>query len=316
VNYRYILQRIVLAGVVILGVTFVVFMIVQLIPGDPARISLGLQGSNQELVEARRERMGLNDPILTQYVNWVSDALRGDLGASLITQQSVSAQVAQRLPTTLQLAVLAMAIGAAIAFPLGIAAALRPNSRVDVTASILSQVGVAIPDFWLGILLVLLFSTTLGWLPPSGYTPISEDFGDWLAHMILPAMTAGLISASIQTRFIRSAMLEVLGENYINTARAKGLPAAVVIRRHALRNAMITIVTILGLQVTALLSAVAVIEIVFNLPGLGRLALDAVLDRDYTLLQGTVFVVAVMVTFLNLAVDMTYFFLDPRIERA
>jgi peptide/nickel transport system permease protein len=316
VNYRYILQRILLAGVVILGVTFVVFMIVQLIPGDPARISLGLQGSNQELVEARRERMGLNDPVLTQYVTWVTDALRGDLGASLITQQSVSAQIAQRLPTTLQLAVLAMVIGAAIAFPLGIAAALRPNSRIDVTASILSQVGVAIPDFWLGILLVLLFSTTLGWLPPSGYTPISEDFGDWLAHMILPAMTAGLISASIQTRFIRSAMLEVLGENYINTARAKGLPAAVVIRRHALRNAMITIVTILGLQVTALLSAVAVIEIVFNLPGLGRLALDAVLDRDYTLLQGTVFVVAVMVTFLNLAVDMTYFFLDPRIERA
>ena len=180
----------------------------------------------------------------------------------------------------------------------------------------LSQIGVAVPDFWMGILLVLLFSSTLDWLPPSGYTPIQEDASAWLAHMILPALTAGLISASIQTRFIRSAMLEVLNQNYIITARAKGLGERVVIFRHALRNALITIVTIIGLQLTALLSAVVVIEIVFNLPGLGRLALEAVIDRDYTLLQGAVFVVAVIVTLINLAVDLTYFFLDPRIARA
>lgn len=314
-NYRYILQRILLAGGVVLGVTFVVFMIIQLIPGDPARVSLGLQAT-EELVAQRRENMGLNRPVLEQYVSWVANAAQGDFGRSLLTGRSVSELVQQRLPATLQLAGLAIVIGMVIAFPLGIASALRPNSPLDVFASILSQLGVAVPDFWMAILLVLLFSSTLGWLPPSGYTPIHEDFSDWLSHMILPALTAGLISASIQTRFIRSAMLEVLSQNYIKTARAKGLRESVVVTRHALRNALITIVTVVGLQITALLSAVVVIEIVFNLPGLGRLALDAVLDRDYTLLQGAVFVMALLVTFINLGVDLLYFFLDPRIEYA
>lgn len=314
-NYRYILQRILLAGGVVLGVTFVVFMIIQLIPGDPARVSLGLQAT-EELVAQRRENMGLNRPVLEQYVSWVANAAQGDFGRSLLTGRSVSELVQQRLPATLQLAGLAIVIGMVIAFPLGIASALRPNSPLDVFASILSQLGVAVPDFWMAILLVLLFSSTLGWLPPRGYTPIHEDFSDWLSHMILPALTAGLISASIQTRFIRSAMLEVLSQNYIKTARAKGLRESVVVTRHALRNALITIVTVVGLQITALLSAVVVIEIVFNLPGLGRLALDAVLDRDYTLLQGAVFVMALLVTFINLGVDLLYFFLDPRIEYA
>ncbi|MAS34792.1 MAG: glutathione ABC transporter permease GsiC [Anaerolineaceae bacterium] len=312
-NIEFILQRLVLAVIVVLGVTLAVFLIVQLVPGDPARVSLGLQAT-EENVQARRERLGLNRPVVEQYVTWLGNAVQGNLGRSLITGQDVTPQILQRLPTTLQLAALALLIGMVIAFPLGIIAALRPGSRLDLVASFISQVGVAIPDFWLSILLVLLFSISLGWLPPSGYTPIQEDFQDWLAHMILPALTAGLISASIQTRFIRSAMLEVLNENYINTARAKGLRERVVIVRHALRNAMITIVTILGLQVTALLSAVVVIEIVFVLPGMGRLALDAVLDRDYPLLQGTVLVIAVMVTLINLGIDLLYFFLDPRIE--
>jgi len=315
VNYRYILQRILLAGGVVLGVTFVVFMIIQLIPGDPARVSLGLQAT-EELVAQRRENMGLNRPVMEQYVSWVANAAQGDFGRSLLTGRPVAELVQQRLPATLQLAGLAIVIGMVIAFPLGIASAMRPNSPLDVFASILSQLGVAVPDFWMAILLVLLFSSTLGWLPPSGYTPIHEDFSDWLSHMILPALTAGLISASIQTRFIRSAMLEVLSQNYIKTARAKGLRESVVVTRHALRNALITIVTVVGLQITALLSAVVVIEIVFNLPGLGRLALDAVLDRDYTLLQGAVFVMALLVTFINLGVDLLYFFLDPRIEYA
>ncbi len=313
-NYQYILQRLLLAILVILGVTVAVFLIIQLIPGNPARVSLGLQATD-ELVAQREENMGLNRPVLVQYTSWVANAAQGDFGRSLLTGQPVSELLAQRLPTTLQLAGLALIFGMIVAFPLGIISAMRPNSPTDVVASLLSQLGVAVPDFWMGILLVLLFSSTLDWLPPSGYTPISEDFGEWLSHMILPALTAGLISASIQTRFIRSAMLEVLSQNYIQTARAKGLQERVVITRHALRNALITIVTIVGLQMTALLSAVVVIEIVFNLPGLGRLALDAVLDRDYTLLQGAVFVMALLVTIINLGVDLTYFFLDPRIER-
>lgn len=314
-NYQYVLQRLLLTFVVILGVTFVVFMIVQLIPGDPARVSLGLQAT-EATVEVRRERMGLNRPVMEQYITWVSNAIQGNFGESLITGQPVGTTLQQRLPATLQLAGLSLIIGMAIAFPLGILSAMYPNSPLDFVASIISQLGVAIPDFWLSVLLVLLFSTTLGLLPPSGYTRIDVDFGGWLSHMILPAMTAGLISASIQTRFIRSAMLEVLNQNYIKTARAKGLRERVVVIRHALRNALITIVTILGLQVTALLSAVVVIEIVFNLPGLGRLALDAVLSRDYTVLQGAVFLMAFMVTIINFFVDMTYFFLDPRIEYA
>lgn len=311
----YILQRLFLAVFVIFGVTFVTFMIIQVVPGDPARVSLGVQATD-ELVEARRERLGLNRPFLEQYTSWVGNALQGDLGYSLITGQEVTPQITQRLPVTLQLAGFALVIGLIVAFPLGIISATRPGSFIDLIASFISQIGIAVPDFWMGILLVLLFSSTLGWLPPSGYTPINEDFGDWLAHMILPALTAGLISGAIQTRFVRSAMLEVLNQPYIQTARAKGLRPRTVLLRHALRNAMIGIVTIVGLQMAALLSSVVVIEIVFSLPGLGRLALDAVLARDYSLLQAAVLVIAVLVTLINLAVDLLYFLLDPRIEYA
>lgn len=311
-NMRFILQRLLLAMLVLVGVSVAVFLIIQLVPGDPARVSLGMQAT-EENVQARRERLGLNRPIAEQYFSWVADALRGDFGSSLITGQDITPQIADRLPTTLQLAALALLIGMAIAFPLGIISALKPGSVIDTIATVISQLGVAVPDFWMAILLVLLFSTSLDWLPPSGYTPITEDFSEWLEHIILPAMTAGFISASIQTRFIRSAMLEVLRQNYVMTARAKGLRERTVVLNHALRNALITVVTIIGLQMTALLSAVVVIEIVFTLPGLGSMTLDAVLDRDYPMVQATVLVMGVMVTAVNLLVDIVYFLLDPRI---
>jgi len=314
-NYSYLLQRIALAILVIWGVSIAVFAIVQLVPGDPARVVLGVQ-ADAERVEAMRERMGLNRPVLEQYTDWFTGVLRGDFGNSLITAQPVAPQLWNRFVPTLQLAIASLIIGLLIAFPLGIISALYPRSAIDVIASIISQVGVSIPDFWLGIMLVILFSLTLGWLPPGGYTPINENPLDWLSHIILPALTAGLISGSIQTRFIRSAMLEVLNENYIRTAHAKGLDRLTVLRRHALQNAMITIITIIGLQMTALFSAVVVVEIVFAFPGLGKLSLDAVLDRDYPMLQGTVLVMATIVTVINLVVDMLYFFLDPRIEYA
>jgi peptide/nickel transport system permease protein len=315
VNLRYILERLVLALVVVLGVTFLVFLIIHLVPGDPARVILGVQ-ANEENVAALQERLGLNRPFLVQYGSWLVGLLKGDLGLSLITRQPVGPQIAQSLPATLQLAFVALLIGMAIGIPTGIISALNPGSKLDTTASVLSQIGVAIPDFWMGIMLILLFSLTLDWLPSRGYTPFSEDPGDWFAHIILPALTLGLISGSIQARFSRSAMLEVMNQNYVHVARAKGLKERTVILRHALRNAMITIVTIIGLQITALLSAVVVVEVVFGWPGLGRLALEAVLDRDYPLLQGTVLTVAVMLTMVNLGVDVLYFFLDPRIEYA
>lgn len=314
-NIRYILQRLVLAVLVIWGVTFVVFMIVHLVPGDPARVILGAYAP-EESVLALRERLGLNRPFLDQYGTWLGNALSGNLGTSLITSQAVSPQLIQRLGPTVELAVASLLIGIAIAFPVGILSAVRPGSKLDLVASVFSQVGISVPSFWMGILLVLLFSLTLGWLPPSGYTPLAEDPADWLAHLILPAVTSGIVSASVMTRFIRSAMLDVLHANYIQTARAKGLAERIVINKHALRNAMISIVTIIGLQTTALLSGVVIVEVVFGWPGLGRLALDAVLDRDYPLLQGAVLLIAIMVTVVNLTVDLLYFFLDPRIEYA
>jgi peptide/nickel transport system permease protein len=314
-NIQYIGQRLFTTLIVLLGVTFAVFLIIQLVPGDPARVILGVQ-ANEENTAALRERLGLNEPFLVQYGNWLINAVQGDLGRSLITGQEVAPQIAARLPATLMLAAAALIIGLIIAIPAGIISALKPGSTIDVVASISSQVGVAIPDFWLGIMLILLFSLTLGWLPARGYTPIQESFSGWLSHIILPAITLGIISGAVQTRFVRSAMLEVLNENYIRTAHAKGLAERKVIMGHALPNAMITIVTIIGLQITALLSAVVVVEVVFGWPGLGRLALEAVLDRDYPLLQGTVLIMAMMLTMVNLGVDLLYFVLDPRIEYA
>jgi peptide/nickel transport system permease protein len=314
-NASYLLQRIGLALVVIWGVTLAVFMIIHIVPGDPARVILGAYASD-ESVAAIRERLGLNRPFLEQYGTWLGNALQGNLGSSLITSQPVAPQLTQRLGPTIELAVASLLIGLAIAFPVGIISAVKPGSKIDIIASFFSQIGVSIPSFWMGILLVLLFSLTLGWLPPSGYTPIIEDPADWLSHLILPAITTGIVSASILTRFIRSAMLDVMYQNYMQTARAKGLTENLVINRHGLRNAMINIVTIIGLQMTALLSGVVITEVVFGWPGLGRLSLDAVLDRDYPMLQGAVLTIAVMVTLINLIVDLLYFFLDPRIEYA
>jgi len=314
-NVQYVAQRLLTAIVVLLGVTFAVFLIIQLVPGDPARVILGVQANPEDLA-AIRERLGLNEPFLVQYGNWLVNAVQGDLGKSLITGQEVTPQIMHRLPATLQLAAAALLIGLIIAIPAGIISALKPGSMIDVIASVTSQIGVAIPDFWLGIMLILLFSLTLGLLPARGYTPIQESFSEWLRHIILPAVTLGIISGAVQTRFVRSAMLEVLNENYIRTGRAKGLPERRVIMGHALPNAMITIVTIIGLQITALLSAVVVVEVVYGWPGLGRLALDAVLDRDYPLLQGTVLIMAILLTLVNLGVDLLYFVIDPRIEHA
>ena len=312
-NYQYVVQRLLLALIVVLGVTFVVFMIVQVVPGDPARVVLGPYASD-EAVQGLRERLGLNRPFLEQYLAWLGGLLRGDFGQSLLNGQEVAPQLGGRIGPSFELALVSLLIGLAIAFPAGMISALKPGSAVDIAATLFSQVGVSVPTFWMGILLVIVFSLQLNILPPGGYTPLAEDAGDWFAHIILPAFTAGFVSASIQTRFIRSAMLDVLNANYIQTARAKGLAERAVILQHALRNALINIVTIIGLQITALFSGIVIVEVVFSWPGLGRLALNAVLERDYPMLQGAVFVVALMVTGVNLLIDLLYFVLDPRIE--
>lgn len=309
----FFVRRLLTTLLVVLGVTFVTFLIIQLVPGDPARIILGIN-ADQSKVEDLRRIMGLDRPLLVQYGDWLLSLLRGDLGESYITGQSVMEAVLERLPRTLTLAGASLAIALAIALPLGILSALRLRSSVDYGAMIFSQVGVSIPDFWMGIMLILVFSLNLRWLPPSGYVGITEDPVEWLRHLILPALTVGIVSGSVITRFVRSAMLETLHQDYVRTARSKGLHERRIVSHHVLRNALIPITTVVGLQLAALLGGVVVVEVIFAWPGVGRLALDAVQRRDYAMLQGAVLFLALAFSAVSLVVDLLYAYLDPRIR--
>ena len=313
---RYLLQRLGTLLLVLFGVSVLTFAIIPLVPGSPARVRLGVQATD-ETVAALEKQFGLDRPLVVQYGSWLAGiVLRGDFGKSLISDKSITGEVMRRLPSTLQLALAALLVGLFIALPAGILSALRPGSRTDLGASIFSQVGVSIPDFWMGILFILLFAETLQVLPSSGYAPLSEGFGAWLGHIFLPALTAGLVSGAIMTRFVRSAMLETLGQDYVRTARAKGLAERVVVNKHALRNASIAIVTIIGLQMATLLSSVVVVEIIFSWPGLGSLALNSTLQRDYPMLQASVLLFATTFAVINLFTDLSYVFLDPSVEYA
>ena len=315
-SLRYLLQRLGTLLLVLIGVSILTFSIIPLVPGSPARVTLGVQATDAS-VAALEHQMGLDRPLVTQYWSWLSGiVLHGDFGKSLISGKAITEQVRHRLPATLILAFTALLIGLLIAVPSGIISALRPGSARDLGVSIMSQIGVSIPDFWLGILLILVFAQYLHWLPSSGYAPISEGLGSYLKHIILPAATAGVISGSIMARFVRSAMMEVLGNDYVRTARAKGLGEGRVISKHVLRNAAITIVTIIGLQMATLLSSVVVVEIIFAWPGLGSMALTATLQRDYPVLQASVLLFATSFAVINLLTDLSYVLLDPSVEYA
>ncbi len=313
---RYLLQRLSTLLLVLFGVSIVTFAIIPLIPGDPARVRLGVQAT-EENVAAVRTQLGLDRPLPVQYWDWLSGiVVRGDFGNSLINDVPIAGEIERRVPATLTLALAALVIGLLIALPLGILSALKPGSGIDLFASVVSQLGVSVPDFWMGILLILVFAERLQWLPSSGFEPISAGFGAWLSHLILPAVTTGIISGSIMARFVRSAMLEVLGNDYVRTARAKGVSERVVIRKHVLRNAAIAIATIVGLQMATLMSAVVVVEIIFAWPGLGSMALNATLQRDYPVLQAAVLMTAVAFAVINLLTDLSYVLLDPSVEYA
>ena len=304
--FRYFLQRLFQTLFVLIGITLIVAFTVRL-SGDPA-VSL-FQGSaapTPEQLEEIRKGMGLDKPFIVQYLNFVRDALRGDLGRSFRSHQPVMGLIRDRFPATALLALTALLVSLLIAFPLGIMAARQRGRLPDFVIRVVSLTGLSFPNFWLGIMLILLFAVRLRWLPPSG-------FENWKS-LVLPALTLGLILASITTRLVRSSLLDVLGEQYVTTARAKGLSDPRVIYGHALRSALIPIVTYIGLQLGALLGGVVIIEQVFAWPGLGSLALNAVSFRDYPVLQGTVTVLAVLITATNLAVDMSYALLDPRIR--
>jgi peptide/nickel transport system permease protein len=300
--------------VVLAGVSVLVFSLIHLVKGDPVRLALGTRYS-EKTYEALQHRNGLDLPLVQQYVTWAGRALTGDLGVSFRSGDTVTALIAERLPATLTLAFAAVLLALVIAVPLGTLSALRPRSITDRLATVVSQIGISVPDFWLAIVLILVFAGTLGWLPSGGYVPLGEDPLGWLQRLILPAIATGVVSGSVITRFVRSSVLEALGSDHVRTAQAKGLPARQVFTWHVLRNALLPLVTVTGVQLAYLLSGVVVVEIVFSWPGLGQLALQAVQARDYPVLQGAVLLFALVFLVINLLVDLLYSRIDPRIRR-
>jgi peptide/nickel transport system permease protein len=300
--------------VVLAGVSVLVFSLIHLVTGDPVRLALGTRYS-QEAYEALQHRNGLDLPLVQQYFTWAGRALTGDLGVSFRSGDTVTSLIAERLPATLTLAFAAVLLALLIAVPLGTLSALRPRSITDRLATVVSQIGISVPDFWLAIVLILVFAGTLGWLPSGGYVPLSEDPLGWAERLILPAIATGVVSGSVLTRFVRSSVLEALGSDHVRTAQAKGLPARHVFGWHVLRNALLPLVTVTGVQLAYLLSGVVVVEIVFSWPGLGQLALQAVEARDYPVLQGAILLFALVFLVINLLVDLLYGRIDPRIRR-
>ncbi len=309
----FLARRVAYSLLVLLGVLIVVFALVQLVPGDPVRIALGTRYT-PEAYDALRAASGLDRPLPQQFLSYVGSALTGNLGVSFRNGDPVTGILLDRLPATLSLAGIGIVVALLIALPAGIYSALREGRTSDVIVRITSQFGVSIPDFWLGILLIALFSTTLGWLPTSGYRALTDDPGGWLRHLVLPGLTIGLVAAAILTRYVRSAVLEVAAAGYVRTARSKGLSPWVVTLRHTVRNALVPILTITGIQLATILGGVIVVEVVFAWPGLGRLVYNSVAARDYPVIQGAVLLIAVLFLVINLVVDLLYAVVDPRIR--
>ncbi len=309
----FLLRRLLYSAVVLLGVLVVVFALVHLVPGDPVRIALGTRYT-PEAYAALRSASGLDRPLIAQFFSYAGSALTGDLGVSFRNGEPVTATLLERLPATVSLAVVGILIALVIALPAGIYSALHRGRAGDGFVRVASQFGVSIPDFWMGILLIGLFASALGWLPTSGYRPLLTDPGGWLRHIVLPGLTVGLVAGAIMTRYVRSAVLEVAEAGYVRTARSKGLAPAVVTSRHIVRNALVPILTITGIQLATILGGVIVVEVVFAWPGLGRLTYNAVAARDYPVIQGAVLLIAALFLLINLIVDVLYAVVDPRIR--
>jgi len=309
----YLIQRLAISAITLVLISLIVFTGVRLIPGDPARVMAGTDADEAGLAEIR-VKYGLNDPIPVQYLRWVGLALQGDLGESIRTRESVVKTVARKLPITVELACFAILIALVIAIPVGVLSAVRRNTFWDYLANSLSLCGLSVPSFWLGIMLILLLSVRLGWLPASGFVSLLQEPVANLQRMIMPAFVLGTALAAVLMRQTRNSMIEVLSADYIRTAYSKGLAGRTVVFRHAIRNGLIPVVTILGLQTGALMSGAVVTEQIFVVPGFGRLIVEAVFTRDYPLVQGVVLITASSYVLINLLVDMSYTLLDPRIR--
>jgi peptide/nickel transport system permease protein len=311
----YILQRALQMIPVMVLASIISFSIIFLLPGDAALLILGDQlASNREVYLAKRAELGLDRPLPIQYLDWLRRSLSGDLGTSTRDRQPVTQGIRERLPVTLELAGLSMMLALCISLPAGIISALKPNSKWDVAASLFAFSGIALPNFWFGILLIYLMAVLLKWLPPSGYVPFFEDPAQNLIRMLMPAITLGLGLSAVLMRQMRSSMLEVLHQDYMTTARSKGLAQKAVVLRHALKNALIPVVTVIGLQIGLLMGGAVITESIFSIPGIGRWAVDSIQQRDFPVVQGISLVLAVGVLLANLLADIAYAYIDPRIH--
>lgn len=330
---NYIIKRLLALIPILIGVAVIVFLIVHLIPGDPAQTMLGERATDQALARLR-EQMGLNDPLPVQFWRYVKDLLRGDLGRSIMSNNPVSAELTQRFPATLELSFFAMMFAVFVGVPAGIFASINQNSWFDNLSMLIALIGVSMPIFWLGLMFIWLFAVELGWFPPSSRIGVGLDFApitnlyvidsilklnftalkDVLHHLVLPAVALGTIPMAIIARMTRSSMLEVLKKDYIRTGFAKGLKKKVVIFKHALKNAMVPIITVVGLQFGVLLGGAVMTETIFSWPGLGKYLVDAIYARDFPIVQGGILFFAGVFVIVNLIVDLSYALVDPRIQ--
>ena len=316
---RYIVQRIWQLIPVLILVSIAVFLIVRIIPGDPVLVMLGVDPEERARIsdvqyQALQQQLGFDRPIYVQYFNWISRIVQGDMGLSLRSRRPIFDVIFERYPATIYLAIAAMMTGLVIAIPAGVIAAIRQNTSADYAAMGFALWGIAMPNFWLALMLIVLFSLQLGWLPSIGYASPIDAPWRFLQHACLPAIVIGTDLAAPLTRYIRAEMLEQLKQDYVRTAWAKGLPARRVIVRHALKNSLIAAVTVVGLQTARLLGGSTIVETVFSWPGIGRLLIEGIYSRDYPVVQGSVLLIAVTYVFINLFVDIAYKWLDPRIK--
>ncbi|MGQ9645346.1 MAG: ABC transporter permease [Thermodesulfobacteriota bacterium] len=309
----YLLKRIFILMVTLLVVSMVIFAVLMVIPGDPAQIVLGIHAT-PETLQLLRHKMGLDRPIVIQYLAYIKNALTGDLGRSITYDVPISSLIFSRLQVTVPLAILSMIFAILVSIPTGIYSSLHRNRIGDYGIMVFSQVGLAVPAFWAGILLILLFAVTLHWFPAGGFQGWLPDPLRAMKSLLLPALSLGFVRAAVLTRMTRSSMLEVLGEDYIRTARSKGLSKRRIVYKHAFRNAIIPVLTIIGLQASDLLAGAIIIENVFHLPGIGRLVFEAIGQRDLPVIQGVVLFIAALIVIMNFLVDVAYRYLDPRIR--
>lgn len=310
---EYVFKKLLLLVPTLLAITFLVFSMMQFIPGDPIHLLLG-DMYDQRAADELRHEYGLDKPLIVQYVRWLARLVQGDWGQSIFTHRPVFQDIAYRIPISVELIVLSMLLALLISIPAGVISAIRPYTPLDYSAMTVAMLGISIPDFFLGILLFLLFSLTLGWLPVQGYVPITTSVVDNLQHMILPAVALGLARCAIITRLVRASMLEVVRLDYVTTARAKGVVEFLVVNKHALKNALIPTITVVGLQIGFLIGGAIVIEAVFGIPGLGTFGLQGITKRDYQQVQGFILIIALIFVFSNLLVDISYAYFDPRIR--